>query len=111
MQRVVIKVEKGKCVLDLIAEMGENVLGKRLFFCKAINDELFADASDKIQFYNLCMMTFAETRDHCKTILITKERFCGEEAGWFETTKIDAEDIAFTLAPEYAEEGLFFEIS
>ncbi len=111
MKRVVIKVLKGKCVLDLIADMGDNVLGKRLFFCKEINDNLLANADQKNRRFNLFIMSFAETGENPKTTLLTREQFYGEQAGWFELIRIDAKDIFFKIAPKSADTGLFFEIS
>lgn len=111
MKRVVHKVLKNKCVLDLIAEMGDNVLGKRLFLCKDIIDKLFAEADQKIHLYDLYIMLFAKTSENPETALLVKEQLSGEQAGWFELVRIEAKDICFRMAPRSADVGLFFEIS
>lgn len=108
MKKEVILVPKGKCPIDVLAEMGERINHAWIFLHKNAYDML--KSSDGVEFEKrrrgCCTLTWEATEDYPKTEI---SLYCGiiiDSTSWVSVRRISAVDITFRQVDD--PEDIFF---
>lgn len=104
----VLKVPKGKCPLDFLAELGERISKAWLFVDNNVFNNISSSLDDAGVYSDRTMCFRCEATEEYPSTEIIMKRVSEK---WFYIISIKAEDIAFTKPVSDPEEVFFMEMA